>query len=320
MRNHVLDAIMGLAIADALGVPVEFMGREALAEDPVVDMRAYGTYNKPAGTWSDDTSMTLCLMDSLSKELDYDDIMRNFLKWYTKGEYTSDGKAFDIGITTREALVRFEAGIPALECGGDGEFDNGNGSLMRVLPLVFYSRAVNGPGWFEMDEAFAIIHNVSALTHAHKRSQIACGIHIAIASMLLDGICLEKAVELEMGRSMTYYRAEGEFSQELDHYSRLESDNFKITPLAEICSSGYVVSSLEAAIWCLLNTDNYKSCVLQAVNLGDDTDTVAAIAGGLAGLAYGYESIPKAWLDVLARKEYIEDLSLQFDAGMKGSR
>lgn len=313
MRNHVLDGIMGLCVADALGVPVEFMDRKVLIENPVVNMRGLGTYNQPAGTWSDDTSMSLCLLDSLSRELNYNDIMLNFLKWYINGEYTAHGEVFDIGITTKEALVRFQEGISPLECGGKSEYDNGNGSLMRILPTLFYIQAIYGSDFQEIDEAFQIIHNISALTHAHKRSQIACGIYISVASMLLGEMNLEIAIDLGIYKAMEYYRKQDDFTEELEHFSRLENKDFKKTPIEEIRSGGYTVSTLEAAIWCLLNTNDYKSCALQAVNLGNDTDTVAAVAGGLAGIKYGCENIPQEWLEVIAKKEYIENLCSQFN-------
>lgn len=308
MRNYVLDGIMGLCVADALGVPVEFMERESLRLDPVVDMREYGTYNQPRGTWSDDTSMTLCLLDSLSNGLDYEDIMTKFLAWFNKGEYTPFGQAFDIGNGTRQALMRFDKGKPALGCGGNSERDNGNGSLMRILPLVFYLRAKYGTDFVENDEAFQIIHNISALTHAHKRSKIACGIYISIASELCKDIDLEKAIESGIYKAMEYYKRQDEFKEELQHYKRLESKEFEKTNIDKIKSSGYVVDTIEAAIWCLLNTTNYKNCVLKAVNLGEDTDTVAAVAGGLAGLYYGYDEIPKEWVDLIVGKEYVESL------------
>jgi len=319
LGEQALSGILGLAVADALGVPVEFMEREALDKNPVVDMRSYGTYNKPAGVWSDDTSMTLCLMDSLSRGLNYDDIMSNFLTWYKDGSFTADGETFDVGITTCQALTRFENGTPALECGGCEEYDNGNGSLMRILPLLVYLRSVYGEDFLEngrIEEAFTVIHNISSLTHAHKRSQVACGIYIAIASMILDGYGLEKAVQQGISKAFTFYRrldrGPGSFTEELSHFSRLESDSFKNIPVEEIRSDGYVVSSLEASLWCLLNTKSYRECVLRAVNLGDDTDSVAAIAGGLAGLEYGHEEIPQVWLETIARREYLEDSCRRF--------
>ena len=137
MPNKTLSAIMGLCVGDALGVPVEFSSREQLKRNPVVDMRAYGTYNQPAGTWSDDTSMTLCTLDSLSNGLDYKDIMEKFLSWYKDGEYTPHGEAFDIGMATSKALNKYASGEKPLESGGRGERDNGNGSLMRILPVLF---------------------------------------------------------------------------------------------------------------------------------------------------------------------------------------
>ena len=306
MKNNVLSGIMGLTVADALGVPVEFKSRRTLESDPVTSMQAYGTYNQPAGTWSDDTSMTLGLVDSLAKGLDYEDIMKNFSEWLYEAEYTPHGEVFDVGIGTNKALDRFKAGVPALECGGALERDNGNGSLMRILPIYYYLKSIYGNGFLKNEESFEIIHNVSALTHAHKRSQIACGIYISIASELANTTDLDKAVKDGIYLATSYYQKRNEFVEELNKYNRLE--DIADLPIEEIKSSGYVVDTLEAAVWCLLTTKSYQECVLKAVNLGEDTDTVAAVAGGLAGIYYGYESIPDEWLDVVVKREYVEEL------------
>ena len=308
MANHVLAGIMGLCVADALGVPVEFTDRETLKRNPVTGMRSYGTHRQPAGIWSDDTSMTLCLAESLARGLDYQDIMTNFLKWLNEAAYTPHGEVFDVGNTTRQALRRFSRGIPPLKCGGTTQRDNGNGSLMRILPIVFYLRSVYGTDFHETDEAFEIIHNVSSLTHAHKRSQIACGIYVSVASTLMGDTDLGIAVETGLHNATEYYRSHHGFSGELHHYERLPREDFSKLDEAEIRSSGYVVDTLEAAIWCLLRTESFKDCVLKAANLGEDTDTVAAVAGGLAGLYYGYESIPNDWLSVIAKRDYVESL------------
>lgn len=310
MRNYVLDGVMGLCVGDALGVPVEFMDREVLELDPVIGMRSYGTYNQPAGTWSDDTSMTLCLLDSLNNGLDYNDIMENFVKWFSLGEYTPFNEAFDIGIGTRDALKRFDMGIPALECGGKGERDNGNGSLMRILPIVFYLKSNYGTEFHqdEIDEIFKTIHNISKLTHGHIRSQISCGIYISIAAMLFMEKNLKMAIDFGINRAIEYYENNDKFLEELIYFERLKRKDFYNISIDEINSSGYVVSTLEAAIWCLLNTNNYKDCVLKAVNLGNDTDTVGSVAGGLAGLHYGYSQIPEEWINAIIEREYIEGL------------
>ncbi|NLB80747.1 MAG: ADP-ribosylglycohydrolase family protein [Clostridiaceae bacterium] len=309
MRNRVLDGIMGLCAADALGVPVEFNSRERLKADPVTDMRAYGTHNQPSGTWSDDTSLTLCLLDSLSKGVDYQDIMIKFKSWLIEGEYTPYGEVFDVGIAARQAIMKFISGVEPLQCGGVGERDNGNGSLMRILPLLFYIQSLYGTNFQEVDEAYNLIHQVSALTHAHKRSQIACGIYLSVASMLIGNMNLSVAVELGIYKAVEYYKREPEYKTEISHYHRLSEKRFSEINEAEIRSSGFVVDTLEAAIWCLINTKSYKDCVLMAVNLGDDTDTVAAVAGGLAGLYYGSENIPIEWTAKIAKKDYIEELS-----------
>lgn len=309
MSNTILDGIMGLCVGDALGVPVEFISREVLKANPVTGMRGFGTHNQPIGTWSDDTSMTLCLVDSLAGGLDYKDIMTKFQLWLTEGAYTPHGEVFDVGISTRQAIKRFMIGTEPLKCGGVGERDNGNGSLMRILPLLFYIQSLYGTDFEEVDEAFSIIHDVSALTHAHKRSKIACGIYISVASMLIDKMDLKNAVELGIYKAGEYYKQKPEFKDELSRFSRLFDEDFQKLDERKIKSSGYVVDTLEAAIWCLLNSKSYKECVLMAVNLGEDTDTVAAVAGGLAGLYYGYENIPEKWINQIVKREYIEELS-----------
>ncbi|HZJ98813.1 MAG TPA: ADP-ribosylglycohydrolase family protein, partial [Tissierellaceae bacterium] len=227
------------------------------------------------------------------------------------------GQAFDIGNGTRRALMRFEEGTPALECGGKSDHENGNGSLMRILPIVFYLRSKYGRDFTSKDEAFQIIHNISALTHAHKRSQLACGIYISIASELFKEVDLKDLIQSGVIKAMDYYKEQEDFQNELHYYKRIESKDFNKIDIDEIKSSGYVVDSLEAAIWSLLNTTSYKDCVLKAVNLGEDTDTVAAIAGGLAGLYYGYGGIPEEWVEVIARKKYVEDLCVLLNESLE---
>lgn len=308
MSNIVLDGIMGLVVGDALGVPVEFQSRDSLEKDPVTGMRAYGTYGQPAGTWSDDSSLTLALLDSLKKGLDYKDIMDKFLGWYERADYTPHGQMFDIGNATSAALRRYKSGCAPLEVGGTSEGDNGNGSLMRILPILFYLQKRYGEDFTEKAEAFEIIHNISALTHGHRRSMIGCGIYICVAKNLIGAKDIQTAVENGLKTAFDFYKKQDEFLKELEHYNRLEDENFRNLDSGQIKSGGYVVDSLEAALWCLLNTDTYASCVLKAVNLGKDTDTTAAIAGGLAGLFYGYGDIPEEWLKTIARREYVEAL------------
>ena len=305
-------AMFGHAIADALGVPVEFRDREELRRDPVRDYRGYGSHPVPAGTWSDDTSMALATLDSLSHGLDYEDIMRRFCDWRNQAAYTATGEVFDIGITTNQALSAFIMGTPALECGQGGEYDNGNGSLMRIIPAALYCQYAVPE--LPESEQFAIIHAVSALTHSHSRSEMACGIYFCVLRELLADRRKE-SIQTGLRKAYAYYESDPSFVEDLIHFQRLFEKpiaDFAGIPEREIQSSGYVVATLEAAIWCVLNTGSYEECVLKAVNLGRDTDTVGAVAGGLAGCLYGMDSIPKRWYDGLLKKEMIENLCEAF--------
>lgn len=319
MENHVLSGIMGLCVGDALGVPVEFKSREYLKSSPVLGLCGYGTHNQKLGTWSDDTSLSLCLADSLNHGLDYDDIMNRFSLWLSRGEYTASGEVFDVGISTKKAINFYQSGRAPLSCGGSSENDNGNGSLMRILPLLFYLQALYGIDFQDYDEAFEMIHNVSSLTHAHNRSKIACGIYLSVAAMLLGNMDLKSAVDLGIYKALDYYGRHKEFMNELKHYVRLSDSSFFSLTESEIKSSGYVVDTLEAAIWCLVNSSTYKECVLKAVNLGNDTDTVAAVAGGLAGLYYGYNGIPKNWIEQILNLGYVEEIANRLNDTLKRS-
>lgn len=287
---------LGHAVGDALGVPVEFKTREELDEDPVTDMRGFGTYNVPAGSWSDDTSMSLCALEALAREdFTWESVMDNFGRWYYKDEFTPTGKTFDVGRTCRSAIDSYfirHANIS--ECGKNNEHSNGNGSLMRIIPFALY-------GHYYPDKLRNIITAGSSLTHAHLRSVIACDIYSHILLGLID-TGSKAAVLWGIDKAKKYYGETAEWT----HYKELY--NIGSRDRDSIKSSGYVVDTLEAALWCLLTTESYRDCVLNAVNLGMDTDSVAAVAGGLAGALYGLEGIPQAWLSGLIRRDFIEKL------------
>ncbi|MGX8694084.1 MAG: ADP-ribosylglycohydrolase family protein [Methanobrevibacter sp.] len=297
----VKDGIIGLLIGDALGVPVEFEQRKSLENHPITKMEGYGTYNKPEGTWSDDTSMTLATMASIvnKKAIDYDDIMENFCKWYKREIYWQIPR-FDIGITTHIALDNYLDGIPALECGLDGERDNGNGSLMRILPLAYIP-----------DIDYETIESVSALTHAHKRSRIACVLYVEIAKSMLEneGLSIDEHIKTACDKIKDYYQ---DCEEELEHFKRIFDDD--LNDIDAISSKGYVIYTFESVIYCLKNTDNYKDAVLKAVNLGEDTDTTAAICGGLAGIYYGYDEIPIDWIETVDQIDKVLSLCEKYGA------
>ena len=297
------SAIIGHAVGDALGVPVEFASREELKVSPITKMEGFGTYPFPAGSWSDDTSMTIASLDSLINGIDYEDMMYKFCQWLYQDKYTPSDECFDVGNTTSYALHDYWVNkIKPLECGGKKDYNNGNGSLMRILPIALYCE-LSSLAPIPISDKIKYIDNVSALTHGHSRSFVGCGIYTFVVSELLKSNSKDSVYE-GISKAKDFYKNNPEYKA----YSRIFDGDIKNLSEIEVNSGGYVVSCLEASLWCLLNTDSYKDCVLKAVNLGDDTDTTAAVAGGLAGLMYGYDSIPKDWLNTLIRKDYIEDL------------
>ena len=283
----VKDGIVGLVVGDALGVPVEFCRRKDLAENPVTDMMGHGTYDMPKGTWSDDSSLALATMQSIvnRKAIDYEDILREFSLFIHEDKYTQY-HTFGYGNTTESAVYRFEKGVEALKCGGTSEGETTNGALMRILPLAF----IDG-----ID--YACVERVSGLTHAHERSKIACALYIEIAkSMLSEDLEISQHVAKSCEKIRDYYSG----FDELVHFERIFEND-----LDDVESGFYVVETLECALHCLLTTSGYSEAVLKAVNFGNDTDTVAAIAGGLAGIYYGYDEIPCEWIGAIPQIEFV---------------
>ncbi len=308
--NIWLDGMMGVVVGDALGVPVEFKKRQELKDDPVETMRGYGSFNLPAGSWSDDTSMTLATLDSLKNGFNRHDIMKNFIQWIRQAEYTPFGNVFDVGNICYRAIAKYELLGDIDHCGCDKDYENGNGSLMRILPACLYFYQKQKEEEMSDEEAIEHIHAVSALTHAHIRSLIACGLYYFMTKSILNNKgTLMKRLQMGVKDAFSFYKSVDTDADELNHFKRIRDlKEFSSIPEDDIRSTGYVVDTLESAVWCLINTDSYKTCTLKAVNLGDDTDTVSAIAGGLAGLYYGYENIPKEWLDSIQKREWIEEM------------
>jgi len=313
-RNLSKDALLGFAVGDAFGVPVEFLTREEVRAVHLTEMSGkedHLNFNSwwgsriPAGAWSDDTSMTIAAMDTIRRnhgEIDYEAIMQSFLAWWNEGKYSSLGIPFGLGCTVEEAFQRYEKGRPAPECGGTDVYDNGNGALMRILPFSIYCIMKNLPE----RETAELIGKASSLTHGHDISKMSCFIYTEFLRELYQSGKLQSAYGHIMKINYHEY-----FSEEaVNAHEKILNPAFPESADEDISEkNGYVVATLETALHSLLTTNNYEEALLKAVNMGYDTDTVGGVTGGLAGALYGYESIPKRWLDKLLKRTYLERLA-----------
>lgn len=300
--------ILGAIVGDALGVPAEFRSRSEMRDNPMTDMVGYGTYNQPPGTWSDDSSLLLCLLSSLIDGYDLSDIARKFVDWYFGNLWQPHGVVFDIGISTREVICRLQEGENPQYSGNIEEQSNGNGSLMRILPLLYFLLSVD-----DHLDRYKFVYEVSGITHAHVRSKLCCFFYLEMARLILLGKNKFQAFE---GAKIVFNEALLSLKiaeVEKANFNRLLNPDFANFSDKDIWGSGYVLHCLEASIWCLLNTTSYKEAVLKAVNLGDDTDTTATVTGGIAGILYGEESIPVSWLKQIARLDDITTEIQRFD-------
>lgn len=308
-KEKLLGGVYGLAVGDALGVPVEFCSREMLDKDPVKGMEAGGTHRQDKGTWSDDTSMVLATLDAMSAGgLSFGMVMDNFAKWYTEANYTAAGVVFDAGGTTSAAIHTYMLGEPLESCGAADERSNGNGSLMRMLPMIYYVYLKYG---LEVNPlAVDQIYRLSSLTHAHIISKVCCVYYVYIGMYIMEaGRDLHSAIKAAIEAVERYYATEEEIPPVLDKDSLMDYVSFN---REDIESTGYVVHSLVASVWCLWNSSSYEEAVLKAVNLGADTDTTGAITGSLSGIWYGMENIPTEWLNELKNSRGIMAICERF--------
>ena len=311
MENNWQKGIFDVVVGDALGEPVQFESRETVATHPVKGMRGNGTFNLPKGSWTDDSSLTLALLDAINKKdgIDLQYIMRNFVDWLDNGKFTPYGYSYDIGRGTILAIEAYKRSHNSDTCGGREEWNNGNGSLMRIIPACIYCCEKQ----LTDDEAVKVIHSVASLTHGHIRANIACGLYYFMVKEVIYGEgTLNERLQKGLDNGFAYYEMILPDDNELSYFDRLRDlDKLAQTSVDDIKSSGYVVDTIEASIWSLVTTDSYKNALLRAVNLGLDTDTIGAIAGGLAGLFYGINDdngVPSSWIEDVQKNGMIEEM------------
>jgi len=296
-RGRVRGALLGLAAGDALGTTVEFSRPETF--QPMTDIVGGGPFGLPAGAWTDDTSMALCLAESLVERRCFDpvDQLRRYVRWYRQGYLSSTGKFFDIGIATRAALERFEhTGEPYP---GDADPDAaGNGSLMRLAPVALASTG-------DANAAVALAGLSSRTTHGGRQATDACRYFAGLLVGALNGV--------DAGRLLAdvFEPVPGAWDREPLHpeIQAVAAGSFRSKSPPAIRGGGYVVAALEAALWALHTTETFRDGALAAVNLGDDADTTGAIYGQLAGAVYGVDGIPAKWLERIVLRERIEALA-----------
>lgn len=302
------NIIVGLAVGDILGVPVEFRLREELSRDPVTDVRGYGTYNVPPGWFSDDLSLLFCLADTLSHGmLDLHHLAGNFQRWLHQGWWCPADYVFDVGNATRDSIEALAHVDDPRDAGATHERAISNGSLMRILPLAMYTLHM------EPSERHQHVEDVLRLTHGHPRVLFACIYFIELATALIkadpDPMGATNRVLTEM-----YFSGPSKYSAQRLYFERLLSGDLLNQPASDIGSLGYAIDCLEAAVWCVFTSLSYREAVLRAVNLGEDTDTTGCVAGGLAALRFG--DVPEEWARKLARYDDITKLVALYEKAM----
>ena len=311
-KETLLAGVMGLAIGDALGVPYEFKSREDVKRSNLRDMVGYGTHRQEKGTWSDDTSLTLATMVGMSGNIpSLGRVMDNFVAWYKDAKFTAGGVVFDVGGTTANAINNYLMGEDIDRCGEDYEHSNGNGSLMRMLPVAYDLWQRKG---FVIDEyVVETVGKFSALTHAHPISKEACVFYTGVVMSILENRSgtHQKAITLGVQAVEAFYTKNGGsillamrgVGSLMERVKAQESS---------IKSTGFVVDSLEASLWSLYWAKSFTEAITRAISLGGDTDTIGAITGSLAGLYGGISDIPKDWMKDLKNKELIEEVTADF--------
>lgn len=303
LNKKIQSVIIGGAIGDALGVPFEFKERDTFI---ATDMIECGTHNQPKGSWSDDTSLTLCLVENLIEQGTFAGLLDKFWEFKENGKWTPYGECFDIGVSTLQAIEKYYHGESPALCGGSSEMDNGNGALMRISPVLFITIFEKNP-----QSLIRKVRTYSGVTHRHPRSVLGCIIYIEFLKRIYLNDDFDRSLDMTVDFCNNFLQ-DMDLRNEFTHYHRIFNKEIIKLKREEIHSDGYVVNSLEAALWCFATTNTYQQAILKAVNLGGDTDTIAFLTGTIAGLKYGIDNIPDKWISQLARIEDIKKLCGEF--------
>lgn len=303
---RVKEGIIGSAIGDALGISSKGKDRLYLLDNPVLKMSGNIKIGVPKGAWGDSTSIMIATMNAINKKgIDYNFIAENCVSWFTASKFCSVSESFGIDEITLNALLMFtNRKIDATICGNDNFESNTNSSLKMMLPIAFYVNANKSKD----KEIYDIVKNATQIICSNEVSICANYIYVYYLLFLLNGN--NKYAAIKKLRQVDYSMFDDSV---LEYFSRILIGNIYELDIDEIKSTSFIVDTLESVLWCFLKSDNLKDCLIATANIGDDTSTIGALAGSIGGIYYGTNKIPKDWTDNLRKKEYLTELSEDYE-------
>ncbi|CAJ1202525.1 ADP-ribosylarginine hydrolase Tri1 [Companilactobacillus paralimentarius] len=304
-KRQIENILYAGVVGYALGVPVEFSKRDSYY---IKSMTAGGTWEQPKGSWSDDTSFTLPLMENLTADGNYEQLMQKFENYMFHNEYTPDKLAFGIGNSCAKAVRNWSINqYPALECGDPSVYANGNGALMRLAPLAIHLADES-----DLNKRLRLAYEYTCLTHRHPRAIVGSYIYLEILHGLLNGRALRAILNYLPEQLNQALQNRPDELAELSQYDEMFQNNFGMTLRKDIKSSGYVVDTLLASTWCALASTSIDNAIILAVNLGDDTDTIASITATISSCENLTDHVSEDWKNQLRNPELLNSIIAPF--------
>lgn len=298
------QSLTAVALGDALGYPIQHDTRPNPFDDPIHEMVEHRTNQIPAGTWSDDTSLSIASLVSLTFGYNLYDLMTRYSQWYHFGDYTPFNNAYDVDNTSKAAIERFDKGTTPVLCGGTLDSDNDNTALKRLMPLAFYILTKNQQ--YTFNETVAdIIHDYTATTNRTPKTFIGSGILTNVIIRLIQNpnkYAMLRAVK----EALDYYRSKDQYAAQVPFFEQLEESHFLRQSSTKLRPSSDVIATLNAVFWCLMNSEQYNVAVSKAVNLGSNADTIGSITSMLASLLFAPVTFPENWLSKLQGRNQIK--------------
>ena len=305
-RNKMYDGIYGFAIGDCLGVPIKNTNRSKLRLSPVDDMFGYGYYGVPSGTWSENTSLLLAIIDSIveNNDINYDDIIFKMYNFFEYNNFKNSIDIFKLSDANRNAIINYRSGLSFLECGNSVSTDSS--CLSRIVPIIYYLNSKD----YTFEEEVGIINDVCSISHMNERCKLGCMIFSDYTKQILNGV--DKFEALNFIRNREYNRYYSDYCINL--YNIILNDDFSNLEMYKIKSDDDIVNTLESSFWSFLNGKDYEDCLVKAINLENNTNTIGAITGLWCGISFGNQCIPKKWYNKLKGKDILNNMCVNFNA------